>query len=184
MDGADQAISRDEQDARYVRATASLGPALERLARAYESDPDHQKDLLQDVHFGVWRSFSVFDGRCSEATWVYRIAHNVAASHVAKQKRLRTGGMVTLDALDHLPDPAQPDPEAAAGERRAVARLMGLVRALAVPDRQVVLLYLEGLDAAAIGEVCGLCSGAVAVKVHRLKALLSRQFNTGGAHAR
>jgi RNA polymerase sigma-70 factor (ECF subfamily) len=65
-----------------------------------------------------------------------------------------------------------------------MTRLMSLVRALAVPDRQVVLLYLEGLDAAAIGEVCGLRPGAVAVKIHRLKALLSRQFNTGGAHAR
>jgi RNA polymerase sigma-70 factor (ECF subfamily) len=184
MDGADQVISRDEQDLRYVRATASLGPALERLARAYESDPDHQKDLLQDIHFGVWRSFAAFDGRCSETTWVYRVAHNAAATHVARQKRLRNGAMVTLDALDHLPDPAQPDPETAAGERRAAARLMGLVRALAVPDRQVVLLYLEGLDAAAIGEVCGLSPGAVAVKIHRLKAALSRQFSTGGAHAR
>jgi RNA polymerase sigma-70 factor (ECF subfamily) len=184
MDGADQAISRDEQDARYMRATASLGPALERLARAYESDPDHQKDLLQDIHFGVWRSFQVFDDRCSEATWVYRVAHNVAATHVARQKRLRAVAMLTLDALDQRPDPAQPDPETATGERRAAARLMSLVRALAVPDRQVVLLYLEGLDASAIGEVCGLTPGAVAVKVHRLKALLSRQFSPGGAHAR
>jgi RNA polymerase sigma-70 factor (ECF subfamily) len=177
MDGADQAISRDEQDARYVRATASLGPALERLARAYEADLEHQKDLLQDVHFAVWRSFPAFDGRCSEATWVYRVAHNVAASHVVRQRRLRAGGMVTLDQLEQRPDPAQPDPEAEAGDRQAASRLMGLVRALAVPDRQVVLLYLEGLDANAIGEVVGLTSGAVAVKIHRLKAVLAKQFH-------
>jgi RNA polymerase sigma-70 factor (ECF subfamily) len=50
---------------------------------------------------------------------------------------------------------------------------------LAVPDRQVVLLYLEGLDAAAIGEVCGLNANAVGVKIHRLKALLARQFQKG-----
>ena len=180
MTGAGHSRSTNEQDAQYVRATAALGPALERLARACESDPDHQKDLLQDIHFAVWRSFSVFDGRCSEATWVYRIAHNVAASHVLKQKRLRASGMLTLDQIEHWPDPAQPDPEAATGERRAILRLMTLVRALAVPDRQVVLLYLEGLEAAAIGEVCGLTPGAVAVKVHRLKAVLSRQFANGG----
>ena len=175
MDGAGEANS--EQDRQYVRATQSLGAALERLARAYESDPDQQRDLLQDIHFAVWRSFAAFDGLCSEATWVYRVAHNVAASHAGKRKRLQGSGMVTLDELEHRPDPAQPDPEAETGERRALARLTALVRALALPDRQVVLLYLEGLEAAAIGEVCSLTPGAVAVKIHRLKAVLARQFH-------
>ncbi len=88
--------------------------------------------------------------------------------------------MLTLDELERIPDPAQPDPEAVTVERQALARLMALVRALTLPDRQVVLLYLEGLDAAAIGEVCGLKSNAVAVKIHRLKALLAQQFQKGG----
>jgi RNA polymerase sigma-70 factor (ECF subfamily) len=178
MDGGDHVSS--EQDARYVRAAETLGPALERLARAYEADTDLQKDLLQDIHFALWRSFARFDGRCSEATWVYRVAHNVAATHVASRRRQRAGGMLTLDEHELRPDPAQPDPEVEAGERQAMARLMALVRKLAVPDRQLVLLYLEGLDAAAIGEVCGLKAGAVAVKIHRLKALLAQQFQKGG----
>jgi RNA polymerase sigma-70 factor (ECF subfamily) len=179
MDGGNQAGSQ-QQDERYVRAAETLGPALERLARAYEADADQRKDLLQDIHLALWRSFAKFDGRCSEATWVYRVAHNVAASHVASQRRRRAGGMLTLDELELRPDPAQPDPEAETGERQALARLTALVRALAVPDRQVVLLYLEGLDAAAIGEVCGLTPSAVAVKIHRLKAALARQFQKGG----
>jgi RNA polymerase sigma-70 factor (ECF subfamily) len=178
MDGGDHA--RSLQDERYVRAADAFGPALERLARAFEADPDLQKDLLQDIHFAVWRSFAKFDGRCSDSTWVYRVAHNVAASYVASRRRLRANGMLTLDELELRPDPAQPDPEAETGERQALTRLMTLVRALGVPDRQVVLLYLEGLDAAAIGEVCGLSPGAVAVKIHRLKALLARQFQKGG----
>ena len=175
MDGGDQVSS--QQDERYVRAAEMLGPALERLARAYEADPDQQKDLLQDIHFAVWRSFARFDGRCSESTWVYRVAHNAAASHAASRKRQRAGGMLTLDELERRPDPGQPDPEAETGERQALARLTALVRALALPDRQVVLLYLEGLDAAAIGEVCGLTPGAVAVKIHRLKAVLAKRFH-------
>lgn len=184
MDGVDQAASRAMQDERYMRAMASLGAALERLARACEADLDQQRDLLQEIHFAVWRSFGAFDGRCSEATWVYRVAHNAAASHVARRRRQRAGGMLTLEQLVDLPDPGQPDPEAATGERQALARLLSLVRALAPPDRQIVLLYLEGLDAAAIGEVCGLSPGAVAVKVHRLKAALAKRLNPGGRHER
>ena len=58
---------------------------------------------------------------------------------------------------------------------------MALIQALGPPDRQVALLYLEDLDAAAIGEVTGLSPGAVAVRIHRLKALLARRFAEGGA---
>ena len=64
------------QDDQYRDAAAGFGPALDRLACAYEADPDIRRDLLQDIHLALWRSFANFDGRCSLRTWVYRIAHN------------------------------------------------------------------------------------------------------------
>ena len=126
----------------------------------------------------LWRSFAVFDGRCAMRTWVFRVAHNTAASHVARRLRQRPEQLTTLEALEAAP--ADDDPEAAAGERQALARLMALVHRLPPPDRQVLLLYLEDLDAAAIGEITGLSARAVATKVHRLKALLARRFAEGG----
>ncbi len=122
-------------------------------------------------------------GRCSERTWIYRVAHNVAISHTLKRRRQRSERLATLEELAAHPDPAAPTPETEAGEQQALARLMSLVRQLAPPDRQVLLLYLEGLDAAAIGEVCGLTPGAVAMKVHRLKAVLVQRFSQRGSHA-
>ena len=165
------------QDERYARAIAAAGPALERLARAFEADPDLQRDLLQEIHLAIWRSFANFDGRCSESTWVYRVAHNVAASHVIRRRRARGQGMATLEALENLADPGQPDPEAAVGERQALERLTALIRTLDPPDRQLVVLYLEGQELAAIGEICGLGASAVGAKVHRLKGVLSRRFH-------
>ena len=164
------------QDERYLRVVQKVGPALKRLTQAFEADADLQRDLLQDIHFAIWRSFGNFDGRCSEATWVFRVAHNVAASHVLRRSRSRLAGMATLEELANHADEGQPDPEAAAGERQAQDRLARLVHALDPPDRQVVVLYLEGLDPTTIGEVCGLSPGAVSVKVHRLKAVLARRF--------
>jgi RNA polymerase sigma-70 factor, ECF subfamily len=61
---------------RYEEASAAYGAALERLARAYEADPDRRRDLLQEIHIALWRSLEGFDGRCSLRTWVYRVAHN------------------------------------------------------------------------------------------------------------
>jgi DNA-directed RNA polymerase specialized sigma24 family protein len=45
------------------------------LVRGYEADPGRRQDLLQDIHIALWRSFAVFDERCSLRTWVYRVAH-------------------------------------------------------------------------------------------------------------
>jgi RNA polymerase sigma-70 factor (ECF subfamily) len=166
------------QDERYTAAAAEFGGAIERLARAYEADPDPRRDLIQDIHVALWRSLTAFDGRCSLRTWVYRVAHNTAASHVQKRRRWRPERGTTLEALADLP--GADNPEAAAGERQALQRLMAIIQALGPPDRQVALLYLEDLDAAAIGEITGLSAGAVATKIHRLKALLARRFAEGG----
>jgi RNA polymerase sigma-70 factor (ECF subfamily) len=183
MGGATRAKSEAVGDEPYARTVAMFGAALERLSRAYEADADLRLDLLQEIHFALWRSFAQFDGRCSERTWVYRVAHNVAASHVLKRRRSRSQSLATLDEIAAQADPMQASPEAEAGDRQALGRLMALVQALAPPDRQIVILYLEGLEAAAIGEVCGLTPGAVATKIHRLKAVLARRFEQGGHDA-
>jgi DNA-directed RNA polymerase specialized sigma24 family protein len=56
----------------YEEAVAEFGPALERLARGYESDPHKRNDLLQEIHVPLWQSFKNFDNRCSLHTWVDR----------------------------------------------------------------------------------------------------------------
>ena len=163
-----------EQERRYRTAAESYGPAIARLARGYEADAELARDLVQDVHVALWRSFAAYDGRCSERTWVYRVAHNAAADHVRARKRLRAEALVGLDEAAGFADGG--DPEAEAGERQLLARLTRLIHRLKPADRQVMLLYLEDLTAAEIGEITGLSSGAVAVRIHRIKALLAQRF--------
>jgi RNA polymerase sigma-70 factor (ECF subfamily) len=168
------------QDVLYEEAAASYGPALERLARAYERDADKRRDLLQEIHVALWRSFAHFEGRCSMKTWVYRVAHNTATS-VAVRRNVRTPDFVTLDQVDAA---AQQDGERALDHQNSLDRLWALIHRLAPHDRQVILLYLEGLDAASIGEVVGSSPGSVATKIHRIKAILGRRFHEGVRRAR
>lgn len=165
-------------DELYQDAVKTYGGALERLARAYEADPEIRRDLLQDVHVALWRSFEGFDGRCSIRTWIYRVAHNVGASHVMRQRRTRSEALVGLEELENLPDAASGQP--AADRSQALDRLLHLIQRLKPLDRHVILSYLEGLDAASIGEITGLSPGNVATKIHRIKAVLARQFQQGG----
>ena len=161
------------QDGLYAEATAQYAAALERLARAYERDADRRLDLLQEVHLALWRSFASFDGRCSLRTWVYRVAHNVAASQVSRRRR-RAPTLVGLDELESRPDAI--DHERLLHDRLTLDRVMTLIHSLVPLDRQVILLYLEGLDAASIAEITGLTASHVATKVHRLKKILARSL--------
>lgn len=43
------------QDDLYREATAAYGAGLGRLVRAYEADPEKRCDLLQEIHFALWR---------------------------------------------------------------------------------------------------------------------------------
>jgi RNA polymerase sigma-70 factor (ECF subfamily) len=164
---------------RYEEASALYGAALERVARAYEPDPDRRLDLLQEIHIALWRSLGGFDGRCSLRTWVYRVAHNTATSQVLR-RRASTPTFVSLDELASMP--AEGSAEADVDQQRVIDRVLALIHALAPLDRQVILLYLEGMDAAAIGDITGLSSGNVATKVHRIKKILSQRFHQGGHH--
>ena len=157
----------------YREAAAGYGAALDRLASAYEANPEERRDLLQDIHVGLWRSFAAFDGRCSLRTWVYRVAHNIATSHVIRQKR-KNSVLVTLEAIEAMPD-VQDDYD----QRANVERLLALVQRLKPLDRQMTLLYLEGMDAGSIGEVMGVSAGSVATKIHRIKSILARRFHGG-----
>ena len=89
------------QDQLYQEAASAFRAALERTARAYEADPYQRQDLLQDIHLALWRSFEHFARRCSLRTWVYRVAHNVATSHVIRQQRIYAG-LISLEEVENL----------------------------------------------------------------------------------
>jgi RNA polymerase sigma-70 factor, ECF subfamily len=165
------------QDDLYHEAAQTYGTALERLARAYEADAEVRRDLVQDIHVALWRSMEGFDGRCSLRTWVYRVAHNVGASHVMRQRRMRSQAFTGLDELETLPDTKSG--QHAADRSHALDRLLTLIQSLNPLDRQVILAYLEGFDATSIGEITGLSAGNVATKIHRIKNVLARRFHEG-----
>jgi len=174
-------MDRREQDALYEQAITQHGGMIRRLGRGYEADPERRRDLLQDIHLELWRSLELFDGRCALRTWVYRIAHNVAASYIVRQRRV-AARLVDLEALDT--EPASADGEAQADHRHAGQKLLGLIHQLRPADRQIILLYLEGETAAEIGEVTGLSPSNIATKIHRIKKLLHQQYIEGTSHER
>lgn len=169
------------QDQLYQDAASTFSAALERVARAYEADIDRRRDLLQEIHLALWRSFEHFAQRCSLRTWVYRVAHNIATSHVIRQKRTYAG-LVSLEEAESTAIPQEDENDL--DRRLARERLLLLIQRLKPIDRQVILSYLEGMDAASIGEITGISPANVAMKINRVKSILARRFQKGRHHVR
>ena len=170
------------QDDLYNEAARTHAHALERLVRAYEADADKQRDLLQEIHLALWQSCANYEGRCSLRTWVYRVAHNTAASYALRERRSHSSSWADLDEMER-PQAAQPA-ESGAERQLDLEKLMELIRRLRPPERQIMLLYLEGMDADSIGEVAGISPGHVRVQIHRIKAALARRFHGVVKHER
>jgi len=64
-----------------------------------------------------------------------------------------------------------------------LCRKLTLIQKLKPIDRQVILSYLEGMDAASIGEITGISPANVAMKIHRVKSILARRFQKGEQYA-
>jgi RNA polymerase sigma-70 factor (ECF subfamily) len=113
---------------------------------------------------------------------VYRVAHNVAASHVVRHQRAGKRPLVSLDDVDDLP--VVGDSEEGFDRQQSLERLRGFIQLLKPIERQVILLYLEGTDAAGIAEITGISAGNVATKIHRIKKILAGRFGRGERHGK
>jgi len=175
-------MGRDQRQL-YDLAVRDFGRALDRLAAGYEADPERRHDLRQEIHMQLWRSLAAFDGRCSVKTWTFRVAHNTAVSYVNRERRNREPlvGLEEIERTGITADLADLAPEI--DRRRALSRLSDLIRTLKPLDRQIMISYLEEMDAADIADITGLTTANVAAKIHRIKNLLSRRFVEDQRHA-
>lgn len=152
------------------------GPALRRVAAAYEADAARREDLFQEICLALWRALPRFRGEATERTYLFRIAHNRGLTH---RLRRRAAASVALDEAAPVPDP-RPGPEHRAAFGESHQRLRAAVLALPLSQRQVLTLALEGLSHRQIGEVLGITENNAAVRLSRARAALRRSLAPGG----
>lgn len=146
---------------------ADYGPALARIAGAYERDRALRDDLVQDIAVAVWRALPSLKDEAKLKPFVFRIAHNRAVSHVARQ-----AARPRQDELSDALRDGAPDPEQSLHETERSRRLVEAVRGLSLPYRQVITLLLEDLSYEEIAEALGLTVNNVGVRINRAKAQL------------
>ncbi|MBA4000493.1 MAG: RNA polymerase subunit sigma-24 [Brevundimonas sp.] len=157
--------------------TATKGD-LHRFVARYVGDPDEALDLTQETYAAAWLSIRRYDPDRPFGAWLRTIALNKCRDW-SRRRRVRrlVRGVMSLDAPEAMAvgDPV-PAAEARADDRRRVERLNLALREL--PDGQrapLLLAVLEGRSHAEIGQILGLSSKAVELRIARArKALLDR----------
>lgn len=154
-------------EASFEAVLADHGPGLMRVALAYGRDAAEAQDFYQEICYAIWRALPSFRGEASLKTFVWRIAHNRGLTLRARRPRRGEGEQ----PLAAVADPG-PSPQQVVEDRDRQERLLVAVRELSDTQREVVLLSLEGLSQAEIGEVLGLTENAVAVRLNRARQAL------------
>ena len=170
------------QDSLYEQAADTYGSSLDRLARADEFDAEVRRDLLQEIHFQALAQLRALRPPMFAKNQTYCVAHNVATGlHGIRQRRIRES-LVSIETIEAMPGSDQS--ELAASQAEALDRLSMLIQRLKPLDRQIIISYLEGMDASSIGDLTGLSPANIAMKVHRIKNILRRWFGEGGLYAK
>lgn len=136
-----------------------------KVANSYANDPEDRADLAQEIAAQLWKAWPKYDSRRLVTTWMYRIALNVAISHL-RGRSLRARHHVPLDeSLHDIDIDADADHEG----KQQLRLLQQVIGRLAPLDRALMLLYLDDRPQREIAEVLGISETNVATKISRLK---------------
>jgi RNA polymerase sigma-70 factor (ECF subfamily) len=144
-----------------------------KVAHTYCGHAEDRRDLAQEIAAQAWKGFRGYDPARSFSTWLYRIALNVAISHLRARR-----GREPL-TFDEIAEPVHDEdtPREADDGIRALYRCIERLDPL---NRALMLLYLDERSQREIGEILGLSETNVATKIARLKQRIRNDLNPTG----
>ena len=128
----------------------------------FSKDHDEVNDLFQEILVNLWKGFGSFEGRSDLRTWVYRVSLNTCISQDRKKKRQKT---VPLSMNINLFSDQDED-------TKQVSMLRKRINTLGPFDRAIILLWLENMSYEEIGQVVGISTKNVSIRLYRIKEQL------------
>lgn len=152
----------------FERVVAEYGPLISRIAMTYEADPGLREDLVQQILLAVWQALPSFRADSSLKTFIVRIAQNRAISFVAREVRRPQ----TAAEIPETIEADEPTPEESAIHSNEREALVAATQQLPLPQRQVIVMLLEGFTYAEIAETLDIAPNALALRLSRAKSAL------------
>jgi RNA polymerase sigma-70 factor (ECF subfamily) len=154
----------------YSQVIKEHAALLGRVAATYEANFHLRQELLQEISLAVWQALEKFKGDSSVKTYVLRVAHNKAITHVAYHaKQPRNDSYCEVEA----PEPnSQTTTDEQLAQQQQIQDMLKEIRNMPIQTRQVVTMSMEGLSYDEIADACGISSSNAGVILNRAKKVL------------
>ncbi len=150
---------KEQQFTELIRKTKNT---IYTVCYMFSKNEDEVNDLFQETLINIWKGFYSFQKQSDVRTWVYRIALNTCISADRKKKRRKTIPL-TMDV--NLFEDSDADSRQVQMLRQRISKLQPF-------DRAIVLLWLENMSYEEIGQVVGISTKNVSVRLYRIKEQL------------
>jgi RNA polymerase sigma-70 factor (ECF subfamily) len=151
----------------FAQVSSSCMGLIYRIALSYEADPPLRHELVQDILLAIWVALANFRGEASVKTFAASIAQKRCISHVSKRAREPRQVELSTD----FPSAAElPDEQALRNDQKR--HLVESIQRLPVPQREAIVLCLEGFSYAEMATILGISPNAVMLRCQRAKTTL------------
>ncbi|MBR1465955.1 MAG: sigma-70 family RNA polymerase sigma factor [Bacteroidaceae bacterium] len=130
----------------------------------FSKDEEEVNDLFQEILINLWNGYESFEGRSNLRTWVYRVSLNTCISQDRKKKKKATIPL-SMD-INLFADQDE--------DTRQVDMLRQRINKLGPFDRAIILLWLENMSYEEIGQIVGISTKNVSVRLYRIKEQLKK----------
>ena len=155
----------EQQEELFARLVREHKSTIYTVCYMFSKDEEEVQDLFQETLINMWKGMSGFREESKVSTWIYRVALNTCLLQERKKKRQVAKVPLTMDVNFFEDD----DTNAA-----QVRMLHQRIGKLALVDRALVMMWLEGMSYDEIGAVMGISAQNVGVKLFRIKEQMKK----------
>jgi RNA polymerase sigma-70 factor (ECF subfamily) len=165
-------MKNDRQEI-FIRWLETYKGLMIRIVRANAKTVQDQDDLFQEILLNFWQSIKKFDYRCSELTWVYRVALNTALVHKRNEKKKKeTFNKFKSEAISSFNNLVNEDDD----NEQLMDQVYSAIQRLEPDQRSIILMHLDGLSYGEMAEVMGITANNIGVRLTRAKQQLSEML--------
>ena len=157
-----------EKENEFNRIVKANKATIFTVCYLFSKEQDEVNDLFQETLINLWRGFDGFQGKCDVKTWIWRVSLNTCLTYERKKKRRVDTVPLTMD-INLFTDTDD--------DTRQVQMLYRRINKLGPLDKAIVLLWLENQSYDEIGQIIGISTKNVSVKLVRIKEQLKKMSN-------
>ncbi|MDO4959352.1 MAG: sigma-70 family RNA polymerase sigma factor [Prevotellaceae bacterium] len=158
-----------EQESKFTELVREYKNTIYTVCMMFADKPEDTDDLVQEALINLWRGFQKADDVCK--SWVWRVSMNSCITIDRKRKKRSSECPLTADMESMMNNCDESD------RNNNIKLLYDRIHQLNAFDRAIVMLWLEGMPYEEIGDIVGISTKNVSVRLIRIKEQLKKMNN-------